>query len=131
MRSEPRITFPDEFDVSTELPKIQEYAAIGDGRAAALVSSRGSIDWLCWPQFDSPSLFAGIIGGPAGGCWSVAPARVATVAREYVDDTNVLRTRFRAPGATPFSRIFSPWRTKRRSAARSIQSTRSSESPNA
>jgi GH15 family glucan-1,4-alpha-glucosidase len=76
------------------VPKIQDYAAIGDGRSVALVSSGGSVDWLCWPRFDSPSLFARLLDPDVGGSWAVAPTEPARVERHYLDGTNVLRTRF-------------------------------------
>jgi len=72
---------------------IQDYAAIGDGRAVALVGRHGSIDWLCWPRFDSPSIFGAILDEDAGS-WSLAPTAASRVTRRYVDDTNVLETRF-------------------------------------
>jgi GH15 family glucan-1,4-alpha-glucosidase len=78
---------------------IGDYALIGDCRAAALVSSRGSIDWLCWPRFDSPSLFARILDEARGGSFSIAPAATFSSERAYLEGTNVLRTRFSAPGA--------------------------------
>jgi GH15 family glucan-1,4-alpha-glucosidase len=80
--------------------KIQDYAIIGDGRSAALISREGSIDWLCWPRFDSPSLFGAILDLRIGGSWSVAPTEPASIERRYIDSTNVLETRFRtATGA--------------------------------
>lgn len=75
-------------------PKIQDYAVIGDGRSAALVSREGSIDWLCWPRFDSPSLCGSLLDWRVGGAWSVTPATPARAERCYIDGTNVLRTRF-------------------------------------
>jgi len=72
---------------------IEDYALIGDGRSAALVSRAGSLDWLCWPRFDSPPVFGALLD-PNGGNWSIAPVAPATVTRRYVDDTNVLETRF-------------------------------------
>lgn len=77
-------------------PKISDYAIIGDCRSAALVSHRGSIEWLCWPRFDSPSIFAAILDRDCGGSWTIAPAsdEVLRVSREYEPCTNILRTTF-------------------------------------
>ena len=77
-----------------DVPKIQDYAIIGDGRSAALVSNRGSIDWLCWPRFDSPSIFGAIVDPKIGGSWSIRPAHDSKVSRRYLDKTNVLETTF-------------------------------------
>jgi GH15 family glucan-1,4-alpha-glucosidase len=74
--------------------KIQDYAIIGDGRSAALVSSHGSIDWLCWPRFDSASIFAAILDPQIGGHWSIRPSQASEVARRYIHNTNVLETEF-------------------------------------
>ncbi|HWH61174.1 MAG TPA: glycoside hydrolase family 15 protein [Terriglobales bacterium] len=86
------------FQATTEppAPKIQDYAAIGDCRSAALLSNRGSIEWLCWPRFDSAPLFAAILDRGRGGCWTIAPNRQLHVERQYVDETNVVRTVFAA-----------------------------------
>ena len=79
--------------------RIGDYAVIGDGRSAALVSQSGSVDWLSWPRFDSPSLFARLLDADAGH-WRIAPAGASAVERSYLADTNVLETRFRtASGA--------------------------------
>jgi len=75
-------------------PKIHDYSVIGDGRSAALVSNRGSIDWLCWPRFDSASIFAAILDPIIGGRWSIRPAEHAQTTRRYIDNTNVLETEF-------------------------------------
>ena len=76
------------------LGSIAEYGLIGDCRSAALVSRAGSIDWLCWPRFDSPSCFAALLGGHDHGRWLIAPKASATVRRAYRDGTMVLETVF-------------------------------------
>ena len=77
-------------------PDIADYGIIGDCRSAALVSKAGSVEWLCWPRFDSPSLFAACLDRERGGFWKVSPTRIDSVTREYATNSNVLRTRFGA-----------------------------------
>ena len=77
-----------------EVSKIQDYAIIGNGRSAALISRNGSLDWLCWPRFDSASIFAAIIDVESGGSWAIRPVKESQVSRCYVDKTNVLETTF-------------------------------------
>jgi GH15 family glucan-1,4-alpha-glucosidase len=74
--------------------KIQDYAIIGDGRSAALISKHGSLDGLCWPRFDSASIFGAIIDARIGGPWSIHPVGDSQINRRYVDNTNVLETTF-------------------------------------
>lgn len=72
---------------------IEDYAFIGDLHTGALVSRNGSVDWLCFPRFDSQSVFAALLGGDDAGSWQLAPMGEAISAeREYLPDTFVLRT---------------------------------------
>jgi GH15 family glucan-1,4-alpha-glucosidase len=80
--------------MEAESSKIQDYAIIGNGRSAALVSKRGSLDWLCWPRFDSASIFGAIVDPRIGGRWSIHPASDSKITRHYVENTNVLETTF-------------------------------------
>ena len=72
---------------------IEDYALIGDLQTAALVSREGSIDWCCFPRFDSGACFASILGSPDNGRWLLAPATdVRSTSRRYRHDTLVLET---------------------------------------
>ena len=74
---------------------IADYAMIGDFKTAALVSRDGSIDWLCWPRFDSDACFAALLGSADNGRWRIAPAADDfRVTRKYRDDTLILEIRF-------------------------------------
>jgi GH15 family glucan-1,4-alpha-glucosidase len=74
---------------------IEDYALIGDCETAALVSRSGSIDWLCFPRFDSPACFAALLGGPEHGRWLLAPAgEPRAVRRRYREGTLVLETEY-------------------------------------
>src|SRR3954452_24764969 len=74
--------------------KIEDYALIGDCETVALVGRDGSLDWLCWPRFDSPACFAALLGGPEHGRWLIAPAsKVIKTSRGYRIDTLILETR--------------------------------------
>ena len=79
------------------IAEIRDYAAVGDCRSAALVSKYGSVDWLCWPRFDSPSIFAAILDQDKGGYWSISPPGPSQPERAYIRDSNVLETHFISP----------------------------------
>src|SRR6266705_960035 len=74
--------------------RIEDYALIGDCETAALVGRDGSIDWLCWPRFDSDACFAALLGSAENGRWIIAPRGDARVTRRYRPRTLILETRF-------------------------------------
>jgi GH15 family glucan-1,4-alpha-glucosidase len=78
----------------TAYPPIHDYALVGDCRTGALVSSRGSIDWLCLPRFDSPSCFNRLLDWEHGGYCEVQPTRFFRTKRCYQDHTAILTTEF-------------------------------------
>jgi len=77
--------------------RIEDYALIGDCKTAALVGRDGSIDWLCWPRFDSGACFAALLGATDNGRWLIAPREAHTVRRRYLPGTLVLETEFETP----------------------------------
>jgi GH15 family glucan-1,4-alpha-glucosidase len=75
--------------------RIEDYALIGDLGSAALVGRDGSIDWLCWPRFDSDACFAALLGTPEHGRWLIGPRDgAARITRRYRPNTLILETRF-------------------------------------
>jgi carbohydrate kinase (thermoresistant glucokinase family) len=76
-------------------PDIEDYALIGDCKTAALVGRNGSIDWLCWPRFDSNAVFAALLGTSEHGRWRISPVDpTPRISRAYHDGTLVLETQF-------------------------------------
>lgn len=84
---------------STHTP-IADYAVLGDGYTAALVSRCGSIDWLCLPNFDSPASFAALLGSPSNGRWLLTIPDAIEVTRRYVGDSFVLETTYTSPSGS-------------------------------
>lgn len=79
---------------------LSDYGLIGDCRSAALISRSGSIDWLCWPNFDSPSIFGRLLDYDKGGYFAVSPLGPFRSTWRYVGATNVLETTFKTPDGT-------------------------------
>ncbi|HLX32195.1 MAG TPA: glycoside hydrolase family 15 protein [Gaiellaceae bacterium] len=74
------------------LARIEDYALLGDLQTAALVERGGSVDWLCFPRFDSDACFAALLGGAENGRWLLSPTERAKNSRRYLHDTLVLET---------------------------------------
>jgi GH15 family glucan-1,4-alpha-glucosidase len=91
--------------------KIEDYALIGDCKSAALVSRDGSIDWLCWPRFDSDACFAALLGTRDHGRWLVAPQEKARITRRYRPDTLILETQFETDEGSATLVDFMPFRS--------------------
>jgi GH15 family glucan-1,4-alpha-glucosidase len=104
--------------------RIEDYALIGDCQTAALVSRGGSIDWLCWPRFDSGACFAALLGTPENGYWRIAPVDgEATVSRRYRSDTLILDTEFRTREGTVVLTDFMPLRGTTSDVVRIVRGT--------
>jgi GH15 family glucan-1,4-alpha-glucosidase len=80
------------FSSGGRYPEIGDYGMVGDLRSAALISKQGSIDWMCLPRFDSPSVFGRILDWEKGGYLQIAPVRESTSFRQYRTSSNVLET---------------------------------------
>jgi len=79
---------------------IEDHGFIGDMHTAALVGVNGTIDWMCFPHFDSPAIFASILDARKGGHFSISPVEKDFKSKQlYHPDTNVLITRFLSPNA--------------------------------
>ncbi|MBX6371773.1 MAG: glycoside hydrolase family 15 protein, partial [Acidothermus sp.] len=77
---------------------IEDYGLIGDMQTAALVSVGGSIDWLCFPRFDSAACFAALLGDENNGHWTIAPVSGADATRRrYRGDTLILEHEWDTP----------------------------------
>ncbi|MGJ4953463.1 glycoside hydrolase family 15 protein [Bradyrhizobium sp. HKCCYLS20291] len=93
--------------------RIEDYALIGDCETAALVSRNGSIDWLCWPAFDSDACFAALLGDHNNGRWLIEPSgEVKSSSRRYRGDSLILETRFETETGTVELIDFMPPRGK-------------------
>ncbi len=83
------------------MAKIEDYALIGDLHTAALVDRTGSIDWLCFPRFDSPACFAALLDTPDAGRWRLGPSGGArSTRRRYRGSSLVLETEWDTPDGT-------------------------------
>src|SRR5438105_2372755 len=75
--------------------RIEDYALVGDCQTAALIGRDGSVDWLCWPRFDSDACFAALLGSADNGRWLLQPVQDRPrVSRRYRPGTLILETRF-------------------------------------
>ncbi|HET8920858.1 MAG TPA: glycoside hydrolase family 15 protein [Xanthobacteraceae bacterium] len=103
---------------------IEDYALIGDCRSAALVSRGGSIDWLCWPRFDSEACFAALLGSRDHGRWLVAPRDEARITRQYRANTLILETCFETADGAAVLVDFMPFHGERSEIVRLVHGTR-------
>jgi GH15 family glucan-1,4-alpha-glucosidase len=107
-------------------PRIEDYALIGDLQTAALVERGGSIDWLCFPRFDSGACFAALLGSAENGRWLLAPENGGTARRRYLDDTLVLETTWESDEGSVRVLDFMPPRGKAPDVVRIVEGLRGS-----
>jgi GH15 family glucan-1,4-alpha-glucosidase len=103
---------------------IEDYALIGDCMSAALVAADGSIDWLCWPRFDSEACFAALLGTREHGRWLIAPRDKARTTRRYRPDTLILETCFETADGAATLVDFMPRRAANSTIVRLVIGTR-------
>ena len=105
--------------------RIEDYALIGDCRSAALVGRDGSIDWLCWPAFDSDACFAALLGTRKNGRWLIAPSgEITRTTRRYWGNSLILETRFETADGAVDLVDFMPPRGKASDIVRLVQGVR-------
>jgi GH15 family glucan-1,4-alpha-glucosidase len=78
---------------------IADQALLSDRHSSALIDTAGSVEWLSFPRFDSPSVFARLLG-PDAGHWQIVPSGEREGSRRYLNRTLVLETNFTSPGGT-------------------------------
>lgn len=105
--------------------RIEDYALIGDMQTAALVCRDGSIDWLCFPRFDSPACFAALLGSAENGRWLIAPrSGGAATRRRYRGDSLILETEWDTPEGTVRLIDFMPHRGEAPDIVRIVEGVR-------
>ncbi|MFZ0319746.1 MAG: trehalase-like domain-containing protein [Candidatus Sulfotelmatobacter sp.] len=77
-----------------ETARIDGYALVGDLHTAALISQSGSLNWLCWPDFDSEACFARLLGNSSHGFWLISPPTPRKIERRYLPGTLVVETTY-------------------------------------
>ncbi len=104
---------------------LEDYALIGDTQTAALVGIDGSIDWLCWPRFDSGACFAALLGERNNGRWRLAAKGMQRATRRrYVDNTLVLETEWETPDGLARVTDFMPLRSDHPDLTRMVEGVR-------
>ena len=104
---------------------LEDYALIGDCQTAVLVGRDGSIDWLCWPRFDSGACFAALVGTRDSGCWPLGAADpAARVSRRYRDSTLILETEIETADGAATVIDFMPPRGKNSDVVRLVRGKR-------
>ncbi|MFJ6415890.1 glycoside hydrolase family 15 protein [Paeniglutamicibacter sp. NPDC091659] len=100
---------------------IEDYALLSDQRTAALVSRNGSVDWLCFPRFDSSSVFAALVGTKDHGRWLLAPRDGHVIGRNYLNSSFVLRTLWGSESGQVLVTDFMPMGNGRSSVIRRVE----------